>query len=248
MSQIMKLDQRITEPAATSTRLGMSAFTLVELLVVIAIIAILAALLLPALTQAKRKAYKVNCCSNLRQTGLALQMFIDDNNGWLPPGENSPSGLWCPQNPAYTDSSTAYLAYSLCSYLGYAAPRATPQVAKVFFCPGYATYGRSISNIGTNASYMLSWGGYAGYSGNIAYPFGLPAQYPGYPTHKLTDIEAQVPISQASVMVDLDQLTVPYAGTDWPWLPPKPVHGNLRNYLYFDWHVATKKPGLNGVM
>ncbi len=103
-------------PTGGGGRPAGAAFTLVELLVVIAIIALLASMLLPALSRAKGKGQQIYCLNNHKQLTLAAQLYADDYQQWLPPIQERLSG----------NVETSWRPY-LFKYLG--------RSAKTFDCP-----------------------------------------------------------------------------------------------------------------
>jgi prepilin-type N-terminal cleavage/methylation domain-containing protein/prepilin-type processing-associated H-X9-DG protein len=98
--------KRMTYKQIVSREAG---FTLIELLVVIAIIAILAAMLLPALASAKSKAQRISCMNNLKQMILYTQMYTDDNNDLFPTCLGTANGNW-----DVTDENTYWWGTFIC--------------------------------------------------------------------------------------------------------------------------------------
>ncbi len=213
----------------------MFGFTLVELLVVVAIIGLLAAMLLPALANAKRKAIQINCVSNLKQIGHALQMYIDDNQEVLP------GGVWNGMRASYDINSDQEFIFYVVPYLKTQPPSDTTQIAEVAVCPGYLRMAPALSgmqdmegricyllnpNVNPNAP-----------PGPRVCPFGYPD--PAQAPLKYGQLNQYGSPAALYAITDVDKLNVPDPSVSW-WsdLPYQPVHGRTRNQLFFDWHVA----------
>jgi prepilin-type N-terminal cleavage/methylation domain-containing protein/prepilin-type processing-associated H-X9-DG protein len=184
-------------------------FTLIELLVVIAIIAILAGMLLPVLGRAKEDSVRIKCVNNVKQLGLAMQMYGDDNEALLP----MPHGtvLWGATNPppwtqplaAYYNNTNLLLCPSLCQFYNKSPYDYFMGSRAAYVAAGNALASVSFKSIMLPAQYILS--------GDCNYPFETIDADPDNYTQ--------------------DALFTPV------YLPP-PEHDGWMNVLFADGHAA----------
>jgi len=137
-----------------------SGFTLIELLVVIAIIAILAALLLPAMARAKASAQRADCTSNLRQIGVGVLLYAQDNSGTLPAAENVII------NTIATNQFPFFYKSLVKIYLGLSGPSSSQD--KVFACPADIFYYDTQLNFSAQSLHDQPGSDYSSYGFNGA--------------------------------------------------------------------------------
>jgi prepilin-type N-terminal cleavage/methylation domain-containing protein len=215
--------------------LAASAFTLIELLVVIAIIAILASLLLPALRKAKTKAYQANCMSNLRQMGLAFNLYAAESSDRFPNYTSLKAGgaLADPLNP--DDRKLMWFeklrmlitsANQVSNFLAWQCPAAVSAIAKYtssnpsrLYTGDLLSYGFNYSNLGND---------FPTYNCYMRITFG------GLQQPSMTIVVAD---SLSNRQIDRGMGSTFYPGVLWgSVIAPKDYYAGTTGYLISDQH------------
>ena len=238
---------------------GKAAFTLIELLVVVAIIAILAAMLLSALSKAKAQAQSTACKNHLHQMGLALKMYVDDNRSTYPfysqyPGEGVSSELWTTWQLAlepYYPLKWANASYHCPAYHGtIVAPAKQPGPlpgGESYTIPSgsYAyNFGGSFSDGTTNnAGFGLGWRFLVGgqLSPTSEAQIVTPSEMFSIGESRLyLPFWSLLPSDIPQVQDGFDQMVI---GLNVPYLYPL-RHGRNYNQLCCDGHVEAIRPSI----
>jgi len=194
----------------------LAGFTLIELLVVVAILVLLAGLLLPQLGRARQRGQAMACVNNLRQLGVAIQMYWDDNNGQL-------NGLY-DTFPNWGDTAWPHAwSFSIYPYLN---------TTRVFLDPGRPNWMRA-----PIVHYYLNLlPAFAAASNQAAGPYPVDSRLIKNPSAfiVLSDDLWEVPLPE----IDPSNEVTDRTGFDNPSADYPPFHLGTANFLFADGHVA----------